>query len=98
MEQERLHIEVWDYESFFLNKFVGYCSIPLIDIVDGSMIQFVQCFAYTDGFKPGKLMASINMKISLAEIWDFKLDFMDWKTSSLLNLEDKGKEKKSVNP
>ena len=25
------------------------------------------------------------MKVNLAEIWDFNLEFMDWKTTSLAN-------------
>ena len=33
----------------------------------------------------GKLNATINMKVNLAEIWDFYIEFSDWKTSSLKN-------------
>jgi hypothetical protein len=32
------------------------------------------------------------MKVNLAEIWDFYLEFMDWKTTSLLNADNKGME------
>jgi hypothetical protein len=35
--EQRLHIEVWDKESIWLNKFLGYASIPLIDIISGSV-------------------------------------------------------------
>ena len=31
---------------------------------------------------------TVNMKVNLSEIWDFYLEFMDWKTTSLQNLED----------
>jgi hypothetical protein len=37
METERLHVEVWDSEGFYLNQFLSYNSIPLLDIVDGPM-------------------------------------------------------------
>jgi len=37
LESERLHIEIWDSEGFFLNQFMSYNTIPLIDIVDGPM-------------------------------------------------------------
>ena len=37
LETERLHCEVWDSEGFYLNQFMSYNSIPLIDIVDGPM-------------------------------------------------------------
>ena len=37
LETERLHVEVWDSEGFYLNKFLCYNSLPLCDIVDGPM-------------------------------------------------------------
>lgn len=37
LETERLHVEIWDSENFYLNQFMSYNSIPLIDIVDGNM-------------------------------------------------------------
>ena len=37
LETERLHLEVWDSESFYLNQFVAYNSLALTDIVDGPM-------------------------------------------------------------
>lgn len=75
---------------------MGYASIPLVDIIGGTIIQSVQCFAYSEGFKPAKPIATVNMKVNLGEIWDFKLDFMDWKTTSLLNQADN--KKKLVSP
>ena len=88
LECERLHIEVWDTETFYFNKFMSYNTIPLVDIVDGPMSHTVQCFPYNADCQPGKLNATVNLKINLAEIWDFYLEFMDWKTSSLKNRED----------
>jgi len=35
------------------------------------------------------------MKVNLAEIWDFHLEFLDWKTTSLQNLDNK---KQTINP
>ena len=37
LEQERLHIQVWDLENYKLNRFIAYNSIPLSEIVDGPM-------------------------------------------------------------
>ena len=88
LESERLHVEVWDSENFYLNEFMSYNSIPLVDIIDGPMQHTVQCYPYVENMQPGKLNATINMKINFSEIWDFYLEFMDWKTSSLQN-EDK---------
>lgn len=89
LETERLHIEVWDMENFYLNRFMAYNSIPLADIVDGPMQHTVQCFPITDAFEPGKLNSTVNLKVNLAEIWDYYIEFMDWKTTSLLNLDNK---------
>ena len=83
LEAERLHVQVWDSEGFYLNKFMSYNSIPLFDIVDGPMQHTIDCFPYIENFQPGKLNVSISMKVMLAEIWDFHLEFLDWKTTSL---------------
>ena len=46
-------------------------------------------YTYTDKFEPGKLTATINLKMNLAEIWDFNMEFMDWKTTTIQNLDEK---------
>lgn len=84
-----MHLEIWDSENFFLNQFMSYNSVPLIDIVDGPMQQTVKMYTYTDKFEPGKCTATLNMKINLAEIWDFSMEFMDWKTTTIQNLDEK---------
>ena len=53
-------------------------------------------FEYTENFQPGKLNATLNMKVNLAEIWDYHLEFMDWKTTNIQN--QLSQEKKSLNP
>jgi len=86
---------VWDSENFYLNEFLAYNSIPLIDIIDGPMQHTVQMFPYVDNFQQGKLNSVLNLKINLSEIWDFKLDFMDWKTTSLVDIK---KPSTTINP
>ena len=39
--QERLHIELWDKEGIWLNKFVGYSSLPFIELATGSFKQVI---------------------------------------------------------
>ena len=36
------------------------------------------------------------MKCNIGEIWDFNLEFFDWKTTSLVNTEKSGKDE--INP
>lgn len=98
METERLHLEVWDAENFYLNEFLSYNSIPLIDIVDGPMQQQVLMYPYDKNFEPGKLNATINLKVNLAEIWDFYIEFMDWKTTTLQNNENAQTRTQVLNP
>jgi hypothetical protein len=79
LEQERLHIEVWDSEQYQLNKFLAYNSIPLIDIIDGPMQQTIQVYAYDENFAPVKRpTCTISFKVNFAEIWDYHLEFLDW--------------------
>ena len=50
LESERLHVELYDEQSFYLNKFLAYNSIPLIDIVDGPMQIPLKLSEYTENF------------------------------------------------
>jgi hypothetical protein len=76
-------VEVWNNNNFYLNRFLSYNSIPLIDIVDGPMQHVIDMFPYNENMSPGKINSTISMKIMLAEIWDFHIEFFDWKTNSL---------------
>eukprot|EP00347_Sterkiella_histriomuscorum_P007723 403347806 len=87
--QERLHIELWDKETGWLNKFLGYVSIPFIEIATG---QFKQSIIIKESVAEGKSyknIATINFNIFFEEIWDFYLTFLDWKATSLEKEEDK---------
>lgn len=94
LESSRLHIELWDLEGFYLNQFIAYNSIPLVEIIDGPLQHQVEMFPYIENFQTGKLVARLDLKINLAEIWDFTLDFIDWKTTNLANTMKPGQ----VNP
>lgn len=37
--EEHIHIELWDAERWFLNRFLGYESLRLIDVVQGNINQ-----------------------------------------------------------
>ena len=49
-------------------------------------------YPITEDYKPGKLEHSINLKVNLGEIWDFYLEFSDWKTSSIKDMDEPKKE------
>lgn len=88
LETERLHVEVWDAEGFYMNKWMAYNSIPLIDIIDGPMQHTIELFPYNDKLQPDKLHSTVNLKINFAEVWDFNLEFFDWKTTSLIDADE----------
>lgn len=88
LETERLHVEVWDAEGFYMNKWMAYNSIPLIDIIDGPMQHTIELFPYNDKLQPDKLHSTVNLKINFSEVWDFNLEFFDWKTTSLIDADE----------
>ena len=95
--QQRLHLEVWargGASNLFLNEFIGYASIPLMDVANGCFKQAVPVMPVGDGEAP-RAMATLAFNIFFEEVWDFYIMFMDWKTTSL----EKPKEKSlQLNP
>ena len=87
--EQRLHIELWDKERVWLNKFLGYASIPLINIVEGNFRQIIFIQEPVPDGKAYKQMAIITFDIYFEEIWDFYLTFMDWKATNLQKEDDK---------
>jgi hypothetical protein len=74
--------------DLFLNRFMGYASIPLIEIANGKFKQGLQIFPV--GEDTLKLqVAAVSFTIYFEEMWDFYLTFMDWKTSSIEKEQDK---------
>ena len=46
--EQHLHIEVWDYNRLWFNSFVGYESIELMAIADGTTRQTVNIYDKID--------------------------------------------------
>ena len=42
--EQHLHIEVWNANRFFLNTFIGYESVKMLDISQGSVIQQINIY------------------------------------------------------
>ena len=82
--QQRLHLEAWDKEGLWLNKFLGYYSIPLLDIANGEFRQHANLSTF-DNKGVEKLSCQLSFTMHFEEIWDFYLQFFDWKTTSLAN-------------
>jgi hypothetical protein len=48
LSEEHMHIEVWDRSVWTLNTFVGYESLPLIDVASGPIKQTLKIFDKTE--------------------------------------------------
>ena len=73
---------------------MGYESIELMAIADGTTRQIVNIYDKIDKAGEGALKCTLSFKIVFEEIWDFYLQFLDWR---ITNLEDQNS-KKSINP
>ena len=76
---------MWDYNRIYMNSFVGYESLLLSEIADGTVRQTIQIYdkIEKDDDNIGKLKCTLSFKCVLEEIWDFYLTFRDWKTTNL---------------
>ena len=86
---QKLMIEVWDHNSFFMNYILGYHTINLIDIVDGDKNQSYE-ITRKESKKRAVQVATVDFKCIFQEIWDFKLNFINWKAGPIVELK-KGK-------
>lgn len=80
-------MEVWDTNSFTLNSYLGYESIPLIDIAQGNINQQVNIYDKIEheGENSGAIKVTLNFKLVFEEVYDYMIKFIDWRTSSLEN-------------
>ena len=84
-----MHIEVWEANRFYLNTYLGYESLRLYDVAQGSINQSINIYdkIERDGdFK--KLYVTLNFKLVFEEIWDYMVNFVDWRTSNLENINE----------
>lgn len=92
--EEHVHIEVWSYNMLFSNEYVGYESLELISLVGDSVRQTVNIYDKMEKAGEGPLMCTLSFKLVIEEVWDFYLQFLDWRTSNIENTLKRG----SINP
>lgn len=71
--EQHLHIEVWDYNRFYFNSFVGYESHELLSLADGPVRLSINIYDKIEAAGEGPLKCSLTFKIVFEEIWDFYL-------------------------
>jgi len=85
---QKLMIEIWDHNSFFMNTILGYTTINLFDVVNGDIN-----FSFDIQRKEGRRsfpVCTLDFKCIFQEIWDFKLSFVNWKAGPIVEVK-KGK-------
>jgi len=60
--RQNLIIEVWDYSSWSLNKFIGMKMVELISIIKGNTQQFVLIEVLAEDGKTSNILKLINRK------------------------------------
>ena len=81
IQEQYLRIDVWDWEKWNLNEFLGRVEVPLLDIIQGEVEQ--SFLILKAGEKKKIKLCRLNFTIGFQEIWDFMLTFSDWSGSGL---------------
>lgn len=85
INNQKLMIELWDYNTIWMNKIMGYCTIDLIDVVNGNMNQQVEIKKKEAKKKRPKIQALIEFKCLFQEIWDYSISFLNFKVENTLS-------------
>lgn len=84
VSNQKLMIELWDYNSIWMNTIKCYSTLNLIEIVDGNCNLSLELTTKENGKKNPVPYAIIDFKCIFQEIWDFKLSFLNWKAGCII--------------
>jgi hypothetical protein len=93
--RQNILIEIWDYNRFKFNNYLGYHLLNIMRIINGNVYQSFMVEKKTGKIK--KMVAGIEMKIIIQEIWDFVLTMEDWGALNFNNIFKK-KDAKGMRP
>ena len=93
LSREHFHVEVWDKATWTLNTFLGYESILLADVANGMIKQQLRIFDKTEknGISTQEI-CSLTLLLNFEEVWSFKLNFYDFRTTDLTDRNQTQKE------
>ncbi|EGR30333.1 hypothetical protein IMG5_134820 [Ichthyophthirius multifiliis] len=80
-----LEIEVWEYNRWSLNCFLGKCRTLLEDIAKGHIIR---SFVVRRSFKDKRQFVRIILSAYFQEIWDFRIDFEDLQGTNTIDKQN----------
>ena len=85
INKQKIMVELWEHNNFWMNEIHSYLTFPLIDIVNGNSNVGEFMLKRESGRKNPIPFAYVEFNCVFQEIWDFNLGFMNWKSSNLLN-------------
>ena len=91
MREQNLRIDVWDWEKWDLNNYLGRFEIPLEELAGGDVNQQI-VINRLEG-KKKKNLCRINFVCAFQEIWDWYIQFSDLNVTDIRTEEDQ-----TVNP
>lgn len=95
--KQHILIEVWEANSFAMNRLKGYGMTEIMKIIKGNVFQFVYVERKEKAQK--KNLCKIEFKCFFQEIFDFKLTMQDWGASNLdILFPEKFQDRKSFSP
>jgi len=96
INKQKIMIELWEHNNFWMNEIHCYLTIPLIDIVNGNYNVGEYMKKKEKGRKVAVPFAYVEFNCLFQEIWDFNLYFLNWKASYLLNPKRKNEVNKKL--
>lgn len=89
INKQKMMIELWEHNNFWMNEIHSYLTIPLIDIVNGNANVGEIMNKKESGRKNPVPFAYVEFNCVFQEIWDFNLSFVNWKCPNLINPKKK---------
>ena len=89
INKQKIMVELWEHNNFWMNEIHSYLTIPLIDIVNGNANIGEVLTQREPGRKNPVPLAYVEFNCAFQEIWDFNLSFVNWKCPNLVNPKKK---------
>jgi hypothetical protein len=93
VSKQKMMIELWEHNTIWMNEILSYMTIPLLDIANGDCNVLEYFLRKDDENKNPVPFAKVEFKCIFQEIWDFKLSFLNWKSSSIFPPKKRVEEK-----
>eukprot|EP00762_Andalucia_godoyi_P004171 ANDGO_06281.mRNA.1 Rabphilin-1 len=86
LEKEFLRVELWDWDMFTRNDYMGEGRIKLSDLANGNVQQHMNMLPSLQRSKGKRRVVAgeVDFQCYFQEVFDFKLNFYDWEGKNLI--------------